>query len=496
MIITTNNNTITVGPAWPCCYEYPTQAPNITGNHENVSFEEIKRRFYNSIKTMSVTLPTITPYVGTYLNGNVLKPNGLLTNSQNHSDQEAYDLAAECCSIISGKTYTLYGNTWFHSDDNGYGFGPFYSLWQSAEFFATNSLHDSFTLNGVEVKVIVNINFIGNLGPETTTFNTEYQAQNLLILVFLYDPETLTGFVNPFITLTFGKKCNKNLNTFTNSDFSGNYGPSTKSSYASISYGNEYFVSDTIIQREIIGSINLDAYYDSAMSGLIGFKTLFSSLIADDFASATATAPTTSDWNFDLNGLTIASSGQNQFQSITTPGQDLNQINDLLNAPSLNYTATGAGIFKHDPSNIGIGNYPGWPETMYYDCRKFVPATVNSLLDLGGIFFNSPSLNYYNSGAAFYLKPYLILMENLSDSYPYNNGILTHPDAPISNNFPMFANAFLYASQPGDYLFTGVKMSTPYKYISVYFDFFQYRINRSQAGGAYIGGYMPPFQDW
>ena len=514
MIITPNNTPVTIGPAWPCCYQYPTTAPNITGNHTNVSFEEIKRRFYNSIKTVEVTFPNITPYVGTYVNGNPLGPNGIINNGGigfnswvlYFTDQEAYDLASQCCSIVSGMSMTLYGNTWFHSDDDGYGYGPFYPHGTSCEFFATNAKHSSFTLNGNTFKCIIRVYFVGNLGPETSTLGTEYQAQNIVCEVYIYDPQTLIGLGNPFLNLTFGKKCDKNLANFTVSDFSGNFGSSTRTSYASVAFGNEYFVSDTTIQRQLIGAISLNAYYDDFFKNLLGFKTLNSSLIANGPATVTATAPSTSDWDFSLSGFTVNNS-QSMFIGQTTPGQNATEMDNRLSAPSLSYSRTGDGIYKCDPVSIGIANYDGWPVPMYYECRKYVSPGFNTAADTGSIVFNSAYANQL-FGPSFYLKPYLIPLANLkvpSDytttyNNPYNNGIIAHPDAPVdvqpTQAFISWDADFLAISSPGDYYYTGVKMSTPYKYISVPFRFFEHRINKSQAGSASISGYMPPFQDW
>jgi hypothetical protein len=481
MIITTNNNTITVGPAWPCCYEYSTQAPNITGNHENVSFEEIKRRFYNSPKSATFTIPNLKVYYDPDTQANAFNPNG-----QNVTAEVLESWSEALANLLSGETMTLYGNQWFHSDENGTGY--------YGEFFLRNKKKIEVNVLGETIEGILDGTVIGSVGPGTLLM-----GQTAEMLELFVNFRTLTTASGKSASLSFAitKFIDKTLSNFVIGDFNGNFGPRTTPwtptylLYSGPSWPNQY------LTRQIVGEGGLS---ESSYRG-VGAR-----LQLDGNCNVTFAPVTTSDWDFDLNGFTIASSGQNQFGSITTPGQDLDQINDLLNAPNLNYTATGTGIFKHDPVNIGIGNYPGWPSTMYYDCRKLVPPTYDKPLDVGGVFFNSPNLNYYNFGPAFYLKPYLIPIEGIT-SYayqsntsadPYINGIITHPDAPkvIVDIYTSISNWFDENSAPGDYYYTGVKMSTPSKYINVYFRFFEYRINRSQAGGAYITGYMPPFQDW
>ncbi len=481
MIITTNNNTITVGPAWPCCYEYPTQAPNITGNHENVSFEEIKRRFYNSPKSATFTIPNLKVYYDPDTQANAFNPNG-----QNVTAEQLESWSEALASLLSGETMTLYGNQWFHSDENGTG-----SYW---EFFLINKKKVQVNVLGETIEGVLDAYVVGSVGPATFSG----QPAEMLELVINFGTLPTASGKGASISFTLTKFIDKTLSNFVIGDFNGNFGARTTTFTPTYllnigpGWPNQY------LTRQIVGEGGIS----SGLNQGVGAR-----LQLDGNCNVTFTPVTTSDWDFDLNGFTIASSGQNQFGSITTPGQDLDQINDLLNAPNLNYTATGTGIFKHDPVNIGIGNYPSWPQTMYYDCRKFVPPTYsNPYPDVGGVFFNSPNLNYYNFGPAFYLKPYLIPIEGIqihayqsnTSSDPYVNGLITHPDAPkvIVNDNTIIFNSFYEIAAPGDYYYTGVKMSTPYKYISVYFDFFQYRINRSQAGGAYIGGYMPPFQDW
>jgi len=93
MIITTNNNTITVGPAWPCCYEYPTANANYN-SYNNVSVSEIKRRFYNSIKKAEVTVGSIS-YTVNFGNANLI---------------------ADIASIFNNLSINLFGQDWFHAD--------------------------------------------------------------------------------------------------------------------------------------------------------------------------------------------------------------------------------------------------------------------------------------------------------------------------------------------------------------------------------------------
>lgn len=465
MIITPNNTPITIGPAWPCCYQYPTTAPNITGNHTNVSFEEIKRRFYNSPKVGNFNLPAIKIFTDG-IAGSPWNPHyNFCTVAEGNA------LIDEMLGYWTNEPFTIYCDRWFHSDSNGVG--------NNQEFYGYNRKRKDLVRNGSNQIGIFEATWAGTVG---SAFQPGNGNQTIGININLGAGDTNFGYV---IQVTFNKVIDKTLDTFVLSDFQGNYQePIT-------------FQPQQYVERQIIGqfSIATGPYGSPAVSGWLALE---------DELEINFTAPTTADWDFDLPSFTVSNSGS-MFVGQTTPGQDAAEMDARLNVPSLTYTKTGTGIYKCDPVSTSISNYDGWPAVMYYDCRAQtgspMPGRPNNP-EIGGIYFNSPNLNYYNFGNAFYLKPYPIPLPNLKfnqiwvNDNIYTNGIITHPDAPIVfDNGINVGNWFLEAND-GDYLFTGIKLSTPFKYISVPFRFFEHRINKSQAGSASVSGYMPPFQDW
>ena len=116
MIITPNNTPVTIGPAWPCCYQYPAVNIGLLGTPNNnfyngynngVTIAEIKRRFYNSIKSAAVSVGSISYTV----------------NFGNAS------LIADIAAIFNNLTINIFGNDWFYQDTTiGYPFeGRFYA---------------------------------------------------------------------------------------------------------------------------------------------------------------------------------------------------------------------------------------------------------------------------------------------------------------------------------------------------------------------------------
>lgn len=469
MIITPNNTPVTIGPAWPCCYQYPTTAPNITGNHTNVSFEEIKRRFYNSPKVGTFNLPAVKMFTDASNPNSIFNPQYFFCTVE-----EGNALFAEMLGYWTNEPFTIYCDRWFHSDSNGIG--------HNQEFYGFNAKRRDLVINGSNQIGIFDARWSGQPGP----FQPGSGDQTIGISITLGAGEGGgQGGTGYSVRADFRKVIDKTLNTFSLSDFQGSYqNPIT-------------FWPVEQVQRQLIGDFSI-------ATGPYGSPAVRGWLALEDELQMNFTAPTTADWDFDLPGFTVSNSNSMTVGQ-TTPGQDADEMDARLNVPSLTYTKTGTGIYKCDPVSTGIPNYDGWPAVMYYDCRvqtgSPIPGRPNTP-ETGGIFFNSPNLNYYNFGPSFYLKPYPIPLDGLKynqiwvNDNIYTNGIITHPDAPIVfDNGINVGNWFLEAND-GDYLFTGIKLSTPFKYISVPFQFFEHRINKSQAGSASVSGYMPPFQDY
>lgn len=124
MIITPHAAPVVVGPAWPCCYQEPTEHPwdNPYNGYQNVSIEDVKSRFYNSVKKVELALSGV----------NFTVTSGDPTR------------IAEIATILTNFTMNLFGDKWFHADSS--------SSW---DWSAENWKKISFTFAGAPREAIV-----------------------------------------------------------------------------------------------------------------------------------------------------------------------------------------------------------------------------------------------------------------------------------------------------------------------------------------------------